>query len=150
MTNQQGSKVNWDLILKAIGLLLTLATILVGVWKYTDEQASQHEMEFKREIWQKQLNAYTEACKYSGLIANRPEVNFEENVGNFGALYWGEMIMIEDEEVRDAMKEFYYALHDYHPQDKNSQYKLKVKADALAKACRESSKRSWISEQLLK
>jgi hypothetical protein len=150
MTKPSINKFNWDLTLKGIGLLLTLATILVGVWKYTDEQSYQHEMEFKRKMWQKQLDTYTQACKYSGLIANRPESNFEENVSQFGALYWGEMIMIEDDTVRSAMKEFHYAIHDYHPEDKHTHFKLKVKADALAKACKESSKRSWLSDQLLK
>lgn len=150
MTNSKEPKMNLDLTFKVFGFLLSIATVLIGVWKYTDEQSYQHDLEFKRKIWQKQLNAYTEACKYSGLIANQPEVNFDENYSKFGGLYWGEMIMIEDDEVRDAMKEFYFAVNDFHPEDINSKYKLKFKAKALANACKESSKRTWLNNQLLK
>ena len=147
MTKEKSLSVEFKF--KIAGLLLTLATIVVSVWKYTNEQTYQFEMEFKRKIWQKQLETYTSACKYSGLIANRPAIDFEKNVGEFGALYWGEMIMIEDTIVGKAMKEFYYAAHDYNSEDENSEFRLKYKADALAKACRESSRRTWLSEKLL-
>ena len=149
MTDSKETRVNYELYLKFISLVLTLANVSIGFWQYLDEQSFQYEIEFKRKMWQKQLDGYTEICKYSGLIANRPEVDFEENVNHFGSLYWGEMLLIEDTEVRDAMKDFYMAIHDYHPEDQDTHFRLKYKAKALADACRASSKESWLSNKLI-
>ena len=133
-----------DLGVKIIGIFLTLLTISIGIFQYFHSQSHENYMEFKRSIWQKQLNTYTEACRYAGLIAMNPnDREFEENVKKFGGLYWGEMIMVEDSTVSKAMKDFYYAIIDFVPEDPNSQRKLKYKANELAKACRISSDKTW-------
>lgn len=133
-----------DLWVKIIGAFLTLLTISIGIFQYFNSQSHENYMEFKRNIWQKQLNTYTEACKYAGLIAMNPhDDEFEKNVKIFGGLYWGEMIMVEDTTVSKSMKDFYYAIIDFVPEDPNSHRKLKFKANQLAKACRLSSDRTW-------
>lgn len=133
-----------DLWVKIIGAFLTLLTICIGIFQYFHGQSHENYMEFKRNVWQKQLHTYTEACKYAGLIAMNPhDEEFEDNVKKFGGLYWGEMIMVEDSTVSKAMKDFYYAVIDFVPEDSNSHRKLKYKANELAKACRISSNKTW-------
>lgn len=95
-------------------------------------------------MWQKQLEVYSQVTRYAGLIAMNPTgEDFDKNVKEFGGLYWGEMILIEDQEVEKAMKDFYLAINDFNPEDSQTHRKLKFKADQLAKACRISSERTW-------
>lgn len=145
--SDQGNEYNLkrtDLLVKIIGVFITLLTIVIGLVQYLDKQSYENAMEFKRVMWQKQLSTYTQACKYAGLIATNPlDKDFNENIKNFGALYWGEMIMVEDSLVVKAMKEFYFATIDYSSTDPQSHMKLKFKAEQLAQACRVSSRKSW-------
>jgi len=133
-----------DLRIKIVGTIITLLAIAIGIYQYFHRQAHENYMEFKRNIWQKQMATYTESCKYAGLIAMNPyDGDFEDNVKNFGGLYWGDMIMVEDSTVSKAMKDFYYAIIDFVPEDPNSEKNLKFKANQLAKACKASSERTW-------
>lgn len=133
-----------ELWLKAVGLLLTLATIVFGLFQYFHQLSYENSMEFKRKFWENQIEVYSNACKYAGLIANYSnQEEFEKHVKSFNALYWGKMIMVDDSVVENAMKEFYLAIKDFNPQDKKSGNKLKYKADQLANACRTSSFDTW-------
>lgn len=133
-----------ELRVKIIGIVLTMATIIFSLFQYFHKLSNENSMEFKRNIWKKQIEVYTQACKYAGLIAVNPNgEGSKENIKSFQALYWGEIIMFEDTKVEEAMKEFYLTILDYNPKDKKSEEKLKFKANELAKTCRESTKKTW-------
>ncbi len=126
------------------GVVLTFVAILIGLFKYFNTQSYESKMEFRRTVWKQQLDVYTKACKYAGLIATDPTSDdFEMNVKVFGGLYWGEMIMVEDTVVENAMKDFYYAIIDYDSLDIHAEHRLKFFANELAQACQESSERKW-------
>lgn len=134
-----------ELLLKIIGTILTILTIFIGIFQYFHKLSHENYMEFKRSIWKQQIETYSEACRYAGLIAMNPDgPDFNKNLENFGGLYWGEMIVVEDSMVRHAMKDFYYAAYyDFEPKDPHSRNKLKFKAEKLAEACKSSSRDSW-------
>lgn len=136
------SEIRWS----AFGTLLTALTIIIGVIQYTLQQSHENTMEFKRSVWNKQMEVYTQACRYAGIIANNADTSdtlYKSNVKAFGALYWGEMIIVEDPAVEKAMKDFYEAVYDFVPDDQQAANKLKYKANMLAKACKLSSHETW-------
>lgn len=143
---KKNSSIGIDGWFKIIGITLTVATIIVGIYQYIHELDHQKRMEFKREVWKKQLDTYSRVCRYSGAIAaNQKGEEFQKNINEFRSLYWGEMVLIEDKEVIGAMNGFYEAIDDYHPEDYRTTNSLKQKALVLARACKASSKRTWLS-----
>jgi hypothetical protein len=60
-------------------------------------------------------------------------------MGRFWALYWGELALVEDREVNDAMERFGEALK----KDNTTLEELQELSLALAHACRGSMANSW-------
>lgn len=134
-----------DLTIKILGVFLTVSALIIGQFQYFHTLSSENELEFRRNIWTKQIHAYSEACKYAGLISTSTNNEaFNRNVQEFNSLYWGEMMLVEDSIVEAAMRGFYYAIIDYSKEDSQTRRKLKFKARQLADACRESSKQTWL------
>ena len=148
----------WDLRLKLIAPILTIAGLLVGVWQFTEGQSAQLErqyqlaadndrMEFKRRVWEKQQEAYMKISSVVGKIAsgNQSKEELMKDITLFDSLYWGEMIYVEDEAVEKAMMDFHLGIRDYL-NEIGTEERLKVRADALIKACRNSSRANWFSQ----
>lgn len=148
----------WDVALKIVAPILTVAALLVGVWQFTREQAAQLErqyqliaendrLEFKQRVWEKQLDTYMKISSVVGRIASRNQDKKElmKDVDQFNSLYWGDMIYVEDETVERSMIDFHVEVEDFLKGDSDKD-RLKIRADSLVKACRESSKRNWFAQ----
>ena len=62
-----------DIWVKVFGVGLTIASLFFGLYQYMDNQAHENKMEFKRKVWQKQLETYSKSCELAGLIAINPD-----------------------------------------------------------------------------
>ena len=122
----EGTKRRWDIRLGIVAPLLTVVAILVGVWQFIEGQqnttrleynllAKQSAIDFERRLWIEQLETYDEIAKTAGAIAayyDSPD-RLNELTGEFLSLYWGAMILVEDDSVEDAMITFYLEVQDY-------------------------------------
>jgi hypothetical protein len=154
----EGTYRKWDLTLKIVAPLLTVVGLLIGVWQFTREQSAQLErqyqliaendrLEFKRRVWEKQLDAYTKLSGVVGRIASGDQSKDEltKDINEFDSLYWGDMIYAEDESVEKAMIDFHVEIQDFL-KGVGTKDRLKVRADSLIQACRESSKKNWFAQ----
>lgn len=142
MTESEHRK--WDIISKFGAGITTLATIILGLFQYFHSQEQASELEFNRAVWKDQRDAYVEATKTAGSIASVSDNEIPQQLREeFLSLYWGKMSFVEDDEVVKSMKEFKLALGDHSPLDRHLVNDLKIKANELAIACKESSERYW-------
>ena len=151
----ESTKRRWDVRLGIVAPTLTVVAILVGVWQFVEGQnsatrleykllARQSEIDFRRQLWTRQLENYQTIAEIAGSIAanhDRPAV-LEDLSRKFLEMYWGAMIFVEDDEVEQAMIDFFHEVHDYQTGWGDAD-KLKIKASSLVSACRASSDAGW-------
>ena len=111
---------------------------LIGLLQYIDTR----NKEFRKVFWQKQFDLYSKAVRAAANIAIAPNIeSVKTECHEFWSLYWGELSIIENIIVRDAMV-------DYGEQLKKVESGEKIEvlqhcAYLLARACRESLKETW-------
>lgn len=131
----------WDVLTKIAAPALTVAVaVLVGMWQFAEKDA----LEFKRQVWEHQLNVYMQTANVVGemsVLADRPE-KFQNSIDRFYTLYWGDMIFLEDVAVRGIMIRFHLELQDYI-NGISSVDRLKVRAENLVDTLRKSSHAAW-------
>jgi hypothetical protein len=150
----------WDIGLKVAAPIITVLGLLVGVWQYTHEQKEQlvrqykliaenDRLEFKRRLWEKQLETYLHISNIVGKIAggDQSEKEFKESINQFNTAYWGAMIYAEDAAVEKAMIEFNLEIQDYLNKE-SDKTRLKQRALAVVQACKQSSRNQWFAEQV--
>jgi hypothetical protein len=138
-------KRTWDVWLGAIGPLLTVATILIGVHQFNvgererqQEQVHQEEVDFQRKAWLERMNAYRSVAELAGkVIAHIDDKKGKDAIRDFEAAYWGTMILVEDKAVEKAMVDFFVEIEDYE-KGWSTVDRLKVRDDELIKACQQS------------
>ncbi len=101
------------------------------------------EREIKKAFWEKQMALYIEASDAAAKIATLPvgRKDREKAEERFQQLYWGPLVLVEDEGVKDAMMKFNRCLQGLdercRPED------LKNLSLLLANKCRASIKNAW-------
>ena len=134
----------WDVLTKIVAPTLTVAVaVFVGMLQFAEKDA----LEFKRQVWERQLNVYMETANVVGeipVVAEQAEQadKFQKSVERFYTLYWGNMILLEDMTVREAMIRFHLEINDYI-EGISSVERLKVRAANLVETLRKSSHASW-------
>jgi len=122
-----------------------------GVWVWrvgrldkirAEEREAEHltearRVESTRPFLEKQLALYGEAALVCARLSTEPAD--EKALARFWELYWGELALVENDDVESAMVSFKNAL-TITPDDESS---LRECALNLAKACRVSLARSW-------
>lgn len=101
-----------------------------------ERAAHTRKVEATRPFLEKQLILYSEAARVCAQIASTSD---SKAIVRFWELYWGELALVENEEVEAAMVSFGQALH-YMPENESE---LKHRALLLARACRLSLAKSW-------
>jgi hypothetical protein len=135
-----------DVIIKIITPLITIAGIYIGAWEFTNQQRNNDRQEFKRKIWERQLDAYTELTSLAGNILSRQDEDtaVKRLAKEFDLVSWSNISLI-DSSVEDNIIQF----RD-HLSDKingvvnidNSEI-LEKSAYLLSKSCRNSIQDSW-------
>jgi hypothetical protein len=128
--------------LKIIGVTLTLAGILAGLYQFSRTQA----INAARPFLEKKLKWCEEAVETAAGIAvyGRDSVFTREGLGGpsrrvdrFWALYWGTMGMVENQDVIKAMVEFGNGLNTSDTSGDRG------RALAIAHACRREMAHDW-------
>jgi hypothetical protein len=150
----EDSKRQWDVWLGIIAPVLTVAGLLVGVWQFNHGETKRVELEnqlvvkkdaveFQRKLWLNRLETYRTMITLAGNIVAAAE---DKKVGDpsFGqlwhdltAMYWSQSILVEDADVAQHLRDFYTGVRDLRDGWTGTD-ELKLKADALVRACRES------------
>jgi hypothetical protein len=92
-------RMDWKTI---IPWLLTLATILIGIWQYGDKQDQISREPFLKE----QLDLAFDVSKTVAVLATATDVKvWNEARSHFWMLYWGPLSIVEDQDVESAMIE---------------------------------------------
>jgi hypothetical protein len=148
--NQQS---RFESVLKLFSPLLAVAAFFWGIYTYRANARQQLEreeaealrtaetrrIEATRPYLDKQLALYTEATKVAVTIATSTDnKEIEKATKRFKELYWGELGLVERDDVERAMVRFGKALDTKEGQDV-----LAPLALDLAKACRGELAASW-------
>jgi hypothetical protein len=134
----------FELFLKGVGPLLTATGLLIGVWQFNKQQGFNDAQEFKRKVWEKRLNAYTDIGNLTAQIATHTHdtLAMDSLTNQFEQLYWGKMPLIEEAAVEEAMKKFSEELNDFRNKESDAK-RLKKRGYELMKTCQESLHHSW-------
>jgi hypothetical protein len=142
------AKQNWFVKnMSILTLLLAVIGLPIGVWQYFEKA----ENDYKKPLWEKQLNYYLEATRATATLAalpNRPDdasqQEWQKARIRFWELYYGELVVLEAPEVSTAMVAFGKCLRDYEDEDNKCDSKtLRSLSLDLAHACRTSVANSW-------
>ena len=123
--------------------LLTAAgacvVFIVGILKYVDTR----NKEFRQAFWQKQFDVYVRATRAAAKIAIAPDIaSAKSERDEFWVLYLGELSILENNDVRIAMINFGKQLTAFEDGKRNIDA-LEDLSYKLARACRESLKKTW-------
>jgi hypothetical protein len=138
-------KTDWlEVALKVVTPLLTVAGLFIGVWQFNRQQGFNDSQEFKRKIWERRLDAYTEIGNLTASLVTSTgdTARFDSLTHRFEQLYWGRMPLIEDQTVEEAMRKFNAELYDFKNRDSDLN-RLKGRGYELMKACQQSLHNSW-------
>src|ERR1041385_7212064 len=125
--------------------LLASIGVPIGLWQYFEKA----ESEYKRPLWEKQLNYYFEATHAAATLAvlrneeaETSQVEWQKARIRFWELYYGESLVVEDPAVSQAMVDFGKCLREYDL-NRCDQKQLKQLSINLALVCRDSIGKSW-------
>lgn len=148
--NRQG---RFESGLKLLSPLLAVAAFFWGIYTYRDTAQQQlaraeadarrtaetRRIEATRPYLDKQLALYIEATKVTATIATSTDSEeIEKATKRFKELYWGELALVERNDVARAMVSFREALDAKKGQDTLAQLAL-----SLAHTCRDELAASW-------
>jgi hypothetical protein len=129
-------------LLTGVGLI---GGAVFALWRYYDST----EKEFRKPLWERQISLYMSATRAAATLATR-EAGDSWNMARieFWTLYHGELCIVEDEKVENAMVKFGDFLEAYEretdPDRKEKARKmLEEGALVLAHRCRESLGKAW-------
>ncbi len=145
----------WDIIIKALAPMLTILGLVLGSIQFAREQnnlrtrelnlvAKNDAIEFKRRIWERQLSSYMNTARAVAEVVtttDQPKL-FKAAVDRFYTLYWGNMILFEDDRVRQQMILFNVEVQDFR-KGLSTANRLRIRAGHLQEALRASSHDSW-------
>jgi hypothetical protein len=144
-------------------LTTTIAGTIAGAWvvlRYLRDQrnttASEHltrQMEVRRPFATIQLNLFMEAGKVAGELAAfdkstegwQEHTEWKKAYTRFYQLFWAELSIVENEDIKHAMESFAGKLNEVLRQPRNKGFQEELKQDAyqLARTLRLSIERNW-------
>ena len=120
-----------------------IALVVAGcfaLWKYADSKTK----EYQQPLYDAQVGYYFEVVELAARLTTSLEMpQWERDKSRFWELYYGPMILVEDQDVETAMMTFGKCLHDFDILKSTDQMKEKMKelrmlALRLSYACRDS------------
>ncbi len=139
--DKEGKKSYW---LKLLPSIITIIGVLAGVWQFNKELKHRDIDEFRRNIWNKQLEAYEQVGHATGKIVNSTtdSLKFENAVEEYKNLYWGVMPLVQDNNVEKAMIRFNSEIR-YFKRKEATLDDLRKQGYKLIRTCKESLSNSW-------
>ena len=109
-----------------------------------NELDKKTEQEFRKRFWEERLADYRQVTKLAATIAmSKAPQEVEDARSEFWVYYYGELSLIEDRDVFNAMVAFGQALHSFEQEPTSETEQLKRLSYKLARACRNSLKDTW-------
>jgi hypothetical protein len=117
----EAKPVNWDLIVKIVGLVALIASGMWTLYKFRQDHEEDinhsreseyrdtvaRKQELNRFVFEKQASLYFDAADAAATIASTDDkASIKAARVRFYQLYWGEMPLVEDERVQLAMVAF--------------------------------------------
>ncbi len=133
----------YELLLSFINALVPIAVLVIGVCQFQKQQHFNKTIDFKRDLWNKKLESYTEIGELVGKIVSEKEIKqFHALKKEFEAQYWGKMILFEDPQVESSMKSFKKEVEDKYNNivDESNPFRLEQSAQNLIDSCKKSLK----------
>lgn len=139
--------------LELAGPVITACSIILGVWQFNREKSEEGKLEFRRNVWTRQIEAYGRLGEAVGAILNtgdtlnlhiRPSEApiFDSIASRFRSLQLGTLPLFQDSIVRRSIIEFGWTLRDYRSGDK-PYGDLWQAGTVLMETCKLSSDNSW-------
>ena len=138
------NKDNVESATKIVGSILTLIGIIVGLWEFNDGQRQNEKMEFKRKMFEKELNTYDELAKITGEIvtAANDSIKFDSLRMQFDRLYYTKMVLSESDSVSSLMIDTRNEFLDYMNHE-STLLKVKKRVVLLMEQCKLSLADDW-------
>jgi len=139
----KATQLSFDGILKLLSVVGAVAAFFWGIWVWWDnneKSANTRRIEATQPFLKAQLALYTEATQTAAKIAtSKDPVEVDTATKRFWELYWGELALVENDDVEAAMVAFGRALNQPNP----NQAALTSLSLDLAGAIRRSLAQSW-------
>jgi len=127
-------------VLKVVGSVVTVVGLFLGSAQFLRNQT----VEAAKPYLQKKLEWCEDAVETASFIATADPAARGTKTLRFWQLYWGLMVLVENQKVNDAMQGFKDALLlEEAPGPPESSSMLKSAALHLAQACRQEMADSW-------
>lgn len=93
------SNFNWDLMLKVVGALVAIAGVAFGVYQYTQKKTETNDA--------RKYEQYTKATQVAASFAKASTKQEALDLSKqFWTIYNGDLSIVEDENVKQAMQNF--------------------------------------------
>ena len=129
-------------LLKIAGAVGAIFAFVFGVIKYFDDRSREIEnarIEVSRPFLERQLALCTDVTRAAAVIATSDDAELRTNAARrFWELYFGELVLVEDDRIAGAMSQFKSALDPKTEKSQRETLSLR-----LARACRDSLADSW-------
>jgi hypothetical protein len=149
-TLSEGQVRIWDIILKAFAGYMAISGALIAALKYLDDKANATEIarrEASKDFFAKRQEVYFRLVQSIAEIINHDPGDPEWNPAKeaFWKIYWGEIGLVSDKYVAEAVETFSDALWNH---EKNDEEALSELGKAIVRACRISLGETWNVEQV--
>lgn len=135
--------------------LLILGPIGVALWTVFEFSASAR-IEARKPFLERQLGLCLEATRVAAIIATATDEEHRKKANDrFWELYWGELVIVENNEVKTAMNNFKHALdklqtntplNPERPESSIQGPQLETLSLLLGEKCRDLIAESWDTE----
>ena len=133
-----------DLLNKILTPLIAVVGVLIGIWQFTSNIEHNDELEFKRNLWEKRLESYSQLSELVGKIITQTSNDkiFDSLAIEFEQVYWAKLPLIEDKQVEKSMIKFQAELHDFKNKESTLD-DLRTRSYLLINDCKKSLFSSW-------
>jgi hypothetical protein len=120
---------------------VSIGAVIFTAWMGMIQLYFKQQNDHRHAVWEERLHVYREALDVSAALAASPPEAREEETLRFWSLYYGQMCLMEDHGVEQAMVALGEALRTDDPS--NMEKTIKQLSLDLAYACRESLQDTW-------
>lgn len=131
-----GKVESWLKVLAPLGAMIAFG---VGVLQYV----VNNNNEFRKAFWKEQYTLYGEVCEHAAAISVAGGIDGAgESRVRFWKLYYGRLSILEHPEVKQAMMDYGSQLRKVEKGEASTE-SLQPWSYRLARACRESLRKTW-------
>lgn len=125
--SSKSSTSNVDIYFRIVTIIISIATILIGIHQFNRGQRSNLKFEYERirmndsvnfqnRLWENKLKVYTVISKSIGEIISikKNMMLNDSSIKRFEMVYYGESILVEDSIVNEYLTQFRRSIYDYN------------------------------------